>query len=69
MAELIGGSPRAARGLRLAFSHRGEGERGASLSWGIDASAMRLSAQDSTLLGAPPRTVDRRIALSLTRRF
>jgi hypothetical protein len=69
MAELIGGSPRAAKGLRIAFSHRAQMDRPGSLAWGVDASAMRLSEQDSALLGAPPRAVDRRIALNLARRF
>jgi len=69
MAELIGGSPRAGRGLRLAYSHHVEGYGAAAFSWGIDASAMRISAQDSLLLGAPGDAVDRRITLSVSRRF
>jgi hypothetical protein len=69
MAELIGGSPRAARGFRLAFSRRVERGRPGSLIWGIDASAMRLSEQDSILSGALSPAVDRRIALSVDRRF
>lgn len=68
-AELVGGSPRAGRGLRLAYSHHFPGQRTGAFSWRIDASAIRLSAQDSFLLGAPLRMVDRRIALSLSRRF
>lgn len=69
MAELIGGSPRAERGLRLAFTHRVEAARSGALTWGIDASAMRLSQQDSLLLGAPARTTEQRLTLNLTRRF
>jgi hypothetical protein len=69
MAELVGGAPRAGRGLRLAFSHRVEGDRSGSLTWGFDASAMRLSQQDSLLSGALSPAVDRRIALSVDRRF
>jgi hypothetical protein len=53
----------------LAYAHRFAGPRSAAFSWGIDASAMRLSAQDSLLLGAPGPTVDRRLALSVSRRF
>jgi hypothetical protein len=69
MAELIGGSPRAARGLHLAYSHHDSGDRSTALSWGIDASAMRISAQDSFLLGAAAKALDRRVALSIDRRF
>jgi hypothetical protein len=69
MAELIGGSPRAAHGFRLAFSHRAESDRTDGLALGIEASAMRLSEQDSALLGAPSQAMDRRIALSLARPF
>jgi hypothetical protein len=69
MAELVGGAPHAGHGLRVAFSHRFATDRPGSLVLGIDASALRLSVQDSLLLGAPSPTIERRMALSLDRRF
>jgi hypothetical protein len=69
MAELVGGSPRAGSGLRLAFSHLAGGYRRGSLRLGFEASAMRLAGQDSLLLGAGPRETDARIALTIERHF
>jgi hypothetical protein len=64
ISELLGGSPIAERGLRLAYSRRLETAGCASLRIGFSASAMDVTNQDAGILGGAGG-MNRRASVSL----
>lgn len=68
ISELLGGSPIAARGFRLAYGHRFDTRVGRQWQLGLAASALDVPTQDTEILGGRGG-MDRRVALNLEAGF